>query len=309
MNKSHKVFHAASVVAQSKKDRVPSLGRVPYPKNKLQSPKTLKIPQLNINGISTNGARIKLDQGLPNELQELLTAGSICISDLNAKHPLWVSIGANLRDNELINMIDDQGFTILNDDTPSHYSYSYNSKEALDISFVSSELALSCADGMFWKILDSRSSNDKLWKLEKNIFKKQPQVQKCNTIQCNEGNIAEEDGQAANMLSKHYKNGTHFRCIRMEAKMVVNVPAVEYASYIEIRSVRDSVGVEILKNLKRLSTSHLIHLQWIPSHDGVEGNEIADTLAKAGDSESSVPTAPLTYLENFLRVKSQNKTT
>ncbi|GFT11439.1 RNase H domain-containing protein [Nephila pilipes] len=73
--------------------------------------------------------------------------------------------------------------------------------------------------------------------------------------------------------------------------------------------MRDSVGVEILKNLKRLSTSHQIHLQWISSHDGVEDNEIAGTLDKAAASEASVPTAPLTYLEIFSRAKSQNKTT
>ena len=74
-------------------------------------------------------------------------------------------------------------------------------------------------------------------------------------------------------------------------------------------SVRDNVGVEILKKLKRLSLSHQIHLQWIPSHVGIEGNEIADTLAKAGASEASVLTASLTSLEIFSRVKSQNKTT
>ncbi|GFX82139.1 hypothetical protein TNCV_2707691 [Trichonephila clavipes] len=48
-----------------------------------------------------------------------------------------------------------------------------------------------------------------------------------------------------------------------------------------LQSVRDNVGVSILTKLKRLSTSHQIHLQWIPSHIDLEGNEIADTLAKA----------------------------
>jgi len=65
------------------------------------------------------------------------------------------------------------------------------------------------------------------------------------------------------------------------------------------QSVRDSVGVSILKKLKRLSISHQIHLQWIPSQVGLEGNEIADTLAKAGASEASVPSTPLTFLKIF----------
>ncbi|GFX21791.1 RNase H domain-containing protein [Trichonephila clavipes] len=74
------------------------------------------------------------------------------------------------------------------------------------------------------------------------------------------------------------------------------------------QSVRDNVGVSILTKLKRLSTSHQIHLQRIPSHIDLEGNEIADTLAKAGACELLEPSAPLTFLEIFSRTKHQNKT-
>ncbi|GFW93870.1 RNase H domain-containing protein [Trichonephila clavipes] len=72
--------------------------------------------------------------------------------------------------------------------------------------------------------------------------------------------------------------------------------------------VRDNVGVSILTKLKRLFTSHQIHLLWIPSHIDLEGNEIADTLAKAGARELPEPSAPLTFLEIFSRTKHQNKT-
>ncbi|GFV87826.1 RNase H domain-containing protein [Trichonephila clavipes] len=48
------------------------------------------------------------------------------------------------------------------------------------------------------------------------------------------------------------------------------------------QSVRDNVGMSILTKLKQLSTSHQIHLQWIPSYIDLEENEIVDTLAKAG---------------------------
>ncbi|GFW17989.1 RNase H domain-containing protein [Trichonephila clavipes] len=74
------------------------------------------------------------------------------------------------------------------------------------------------------------------------------------------------------------------------------------------QSVRDNVGVSILSKLKRLSTSHQIHLQWFPSHIDLEGNEIADTLAKVGACEVTEPSAPLTFLEIFSRAKHQNKT-
>ncbi|GFU17152.1 RNase H domain-containing protein [Trichonephila clavipes] len=74
------------------------------------------------------------------------------------------------------------------------------------------------------------------------------------------------------------------------------------------QSVRDNVGVSILTKLKRLSTSHQIHLHWIPSHKDLEGNEIADILAKAGACEVPEPSSPLTFLEIFSRTKHQNKT-
>ncbi|GFY32908.1 RNase H domain-containing protein [Trichonephila clavipes] len=74
------------------------------------------------------------------------------------------------------------------------------------------------------------------------------------------------------------------------------------------QSVRDNVGVSILINLKRLSTLHQVHLQWIPSDINLEGNEIADTLAKAGTCEVPGPSAPLTFLEIFSRTKHHNKT-
>ncbi|GFY16890.1 RNase H domain-containing protein [Trichonephila clavipes] len=74
------------------------------------------------------------------------------------------------------------------------------------------------------------------------------------------------------------------------------------------QSVGDNVGVSILTKLKRLSTSHQIHLQWIPSHIDLEGNEIADTLAKAGACEVPEPSVPLTFLVILSRTKHHNKT-
>ncbi|GBM77056.1 hypothetical protein AVEN_79065-1 [Araneus ventricosus] len=66
--------------------------------------------------------------------------------------------------------------------------------------------------------------------------------------------------------------------------------------------------MNILNKLKSLSVSYQIHLQWIPSHVNIQGNEIADALSKAGADDASVPSEPLTYLELFSRAKSRNKT-
>ncbi|GFX59622.1 RNase H domain-containing protein [Trichonephila clavipes] len=50
---------------------------------------------------------------------------------------------------------------------------------------------------------------------------------------------------------------------------------------------------------------------WLGSEQRVpdlEGNEIADTLAKAGACKAPEPLAPLTFLEIFSKIKHQNKT-
>ncbi|GFU79061.1 RNase H domain-containing protein [Trichonephila clavipes] len=65
------------------------------------------------------------------------------------------------------------------------------------------------------------------------------------------------------------------------------------------QSVRDNVVVSILTKIRRLSTLHQIHLQWIPSHVDLEGNEIADTLAKAGACEVPEPSEPSSTFLRF----------
>ncbi|GBM39240.1 hypothetical protein AVEN_62114-1 [Araneus ventricosus] len=60
--------------------------------------------------------------------------------------------------------------------------------------------------------------------------------------------------------------------------------------------VRDNTGMNILNKLKSLSVSYRIHLQWIPSHVNIQGNELADALAKPSAADASVPSAPLTYM-------------
>ncbi|GBO10979.1 hypothetical protein AVEN_29883-1 [Araneus ventricosus] len=68
-----------------------------------------------------------------------------------------------------------------------------------------------------------------------------------------------------------------------------------------------SDGIWILTD-SRSSIQHLANWhRWIPSHVNIQGNEIADALAKAGADDVSVPSAPLTYLELLSRAKSRHK--
>ncbi|GFV29532.1 hypothetical protein TNCV_4489861 [Trichonephila clavipes] len=52
---------------------------------------------------------------------------------------------------------------------------------------------------------DAKTSNGKLWKLLKIISNEQPQAEKCNTIQREDGNTAVNDEKAADLLGLHYQ--------------------------------------------------------------------------------------------------------
>ncbi|GFW66424.1 transposable element Tcb1 transposase [Trichonephila clavipes] len=50
-----------------------------------------------------------------------------------------------------------------------------------------------------------------------------------------------------------------------------------------------------------------IHFHWIPSHVDIAGNEIVDSLARAGAGETTTPATTITYLELFSKYKAKNK--
>ncbi|GFY01540.1 RNase H domain-containing protein [Trichonephila clavipes] len=91
------------------------------------------------------------------------------------------------------------------------------------------------------------------------------------------------------------REGSKLRCRPRHLTMVQN-DVVQIAKF----------SISVTK-LKRVSTSHQIHLQWISTLVDLEGNEIADTLAKAGACEVPELPSPLTFLEIFSRTEHQNK--
>ncbi|GBL76984.1 hypothetical protein AVEN_12647-1 [Araneus ventricosus] len=50
-------------------------------------------------------------------------------------------------------------------------------------------------------------------------------------------------------------------------------------------NVGDRTGISILKLLRHIGVDHEVHLQWIPSHVDIYGNEVADDLVKQGTAE------------------------
>ncbi|GFX68861.1 RNase H domain-containing protein [Trichonephila clavipes] len=70
-------------------------------------------------------------------------------------------------------------------------------------------------------------------------------------------------------------------------------------------SIGDSTSRSILHLFQQLSDRHPIHLQWVPSHVGLLGNEVADDLVKAATNNAVDPEdhMVLTSMEIYSRDK------
>ncbi|GBN95494.1 hypothetical protein AVEN_253143-1 [Araneus ventricosus] len=57
-------------------------------------------------------------------------------------------------------------------------------------------------------------------------------------------------------------------------------------------NVGDRTGISILKLLRYIGVDYEVHIQWIPSHVDIYGNEVADDLAKQVTAEPLCSTSP-----------------
>ncbi|GFU43655.1 hypothetical protein NPIL_160331 [Nephila pilipes] len=90
-------------------------------------------------------------KSLSNKIKELLTAGTIFIGDLNAKHPTLGSTSTNSRCKELINIIDGKGLIFHNIMIPLLIIHVAIIPKNFKIFLLPLKLLL-LADGMFWKM-------------------------------------------------------------------------------------------------------------------------------------------------------------
>ncbi|UYV65919.1 hypothetical protein LAZ67_3005891 [Cordylochernes scorpioides] len=77
-------------------------------------------------------------------MAQFLTDNTIIVEDLNAKHQLWGCSTPNPRGKILSNIFDDNAFMCLIDRNPTLHYYSYNTAQALDISFSSPDIFHKC---------------------------------------------------------------------------------------------------------------------------------------------------------------------
>ncbi|GBN14583.1 hypothetical protein AVEN_230433-1 [Araneus ventricosus] len=63
--------------------------------------------------------------------------------------------------------------------------------------------------------------------------------------------------------------------------------------------IREKTGQEVISKIATLSQKSRVCFQWIPSHDGVFGNEEAEVLAKEGSALPSATSSELFTSEIF----------
>ncbi|GBN35470.1 hypothetical protein AVEN_63952-1 [Araneus ventricosus] len=88
---------------------------------------------------------------------------------------------------------------------------------------------------------------------------------------------------------------------------LVSLPVLRFLIHLkDWNNVGDRTGISILKLLRHIGVDHEVHLQWIPSHVDIYGNEIADDLAKQGTAEPLCSAPSLTFDEIYAIRKNKN---
>ncbi|GFU01986.1 RNase H domain-containing protein [Trichonephila clavipes] len=96
-----------------------------------------------------------------------------------------------------------------------------------------------------------------------------------------------DDSDEKKQREKRHENG---RCLdRKGNRRISTEPRSSIQHLSNWPSIGDSTSRSILHLFQQLSNWHPIHLQWVPSHVGLLGNEVADDLAKAATSNPVDP--------------------
>ena len=125
----------------------------------------------------------------------------------------------------------------------------------------------------------------------------------------------EKIAEATGVYSTNYK--AEVLAIQMAATHVINSPctsqnvvflsdAMSVLQAIEIH--KDQELNNLFSSLENLCKTHIVHLQWIPSHCGVLGNEMADALAKEGSGrKQEVKSTGYEEAKTIIKAKQQDR--
>ena len=71
---------------------------------------------------------------------------------------------------------------------------------------------------------------------------------------------------------------------------IINLFSDSQASLLALTgtSISSRLVLDIADQLNTLGTSHKVELRWVPGHEGVYGNELADELAREGSSSTPI---------------------
>ncbi|GIY28979.1 hypothetical protein CDAR_79141 [Caerostris darwini] len=122
--------------------------------------------------------------------------------------------------------------------------------------------------------LDPGSSNE-LWRLVKSMGEEQPQMEKCNIIKSNDGKIARNDIEAANLLDSHYQSISKLDFTKEDRHIKHNASSTEHGC----RScpLDSSTIFSRAFSMQELTTAiSESSLNKSPGHDGVHGQSISN---------------------------------
>ena len=117
---------------------------------------SLNIGGINIINIYSN-SNIAIDQPLFNDLIENMNNQKIIImGDFNSHHPLWDKTPTNTGGKNISDFFFKNELIVMNDGSHTLFQNTNNNSSAVDLTMISSQLALYCA----WKVIyDCGNSN------------------------------------------------------------------------------------------------------------------------------------------------------
>ena len=88
------------------------------------------------------------------------------------------------------------------------------------------------------------------------------------------------------VASQNLKKGIRLKRINIYSDSKAALQALDSAE------IDSKIVFETVQKLNKLGTNNMLKLAWIPGHSNIEGNDIADSLARQGSSKDFIGPEP-----------------